>query len=144
MISDERWKQRFQNFEKALAVFQARCADVQENPPSSKYYETCRMALVQAFEIIIELSWKTLKDYLEAQGYTEIRNGKNAFRQAFQDGLIVDGELWLKALDIRNITSHTYDMSMLDGVINFLTTTLLPNLLALQESLQHELKKTEL
>lgn len=135
-----RWKQRFQNFEKALAVFQARCADVRENPASSKYYETCRMALVQAFEIIIELSWKTVKDYLEAQGYTEVQNGKKAFRQSFQDGLIEDGSLWLKALDIRNITSHTYDMRMLDCTVDFLITSLLPHLKQLQETLRNELK----
>ena len=72
MTNPERWKQRFQNFEKALVVFQARCADALENPKGTKYYETCRMALVQAFEIVIELSWKTLKDYLEVQGYVEV------------------------------------------------------------------------
>lgn len=83
MINPERWKQRLQNFEKALAVFQARCTDAIENQHRKKYYETCRMALVQAFEIVIELSWKTIKDYLEAQGYTEVQNGKRAFRQAF-------------------------------------------------------------
>lgn len=139
MSNTERWKQRFQNFEKALVVFQARCTDVQENPAPSKYYETCRMALVQAFEIIIELSWKTLKDYLEAQGYTEVQNGKRAFRQAFQDGLIDDGELWLKALELRNLTSHTYDINMLEEVIDFFISSLLPELLKLQQKLKTEI-----
>ena len=138
MSNPERWKQRFQNFEKALAVFQARCTDVLENPLGTQYYETCRMALVQAFEIVIELAWKTLKDYLEAQGYSDVQNGKRAFRQAFQDGLIDDGELWLKALDLRNITSHTYDMRMLDGAIDFIICSLQPALIALQNTLAAE------
>lgn len=140
MYNENRWIQRFQNFEKALAVFQARCTDVQENPLSAKYYETCRMALVQAFEIIIELSWKTLKDYLEAQGYAEVQNGKKAFRQAFQDGLIDDGELWLKAIDLRNITSHTYDMKILEDVIDFLTSDFLSALLELRQKLTIEMQ----
>ena len=31
---------------------------------------------MQAFAIVIELYWKTLKDYLEAQGYTDVQNSK--------------------------------------------------------------------
>ena len=139
MTNLRRWKQRFQNFEKALVVFQDRCTDVGENPHGTKYYETCRMALIQAFEIILELSWKTLKDYLEAQGYTEVQNGKRAIRQAFQDGLIDDGELWLKALDIRNITSHTYDMNMLEDGIDFIIVSFQPALICLKNKLAAEL-----
>lgn len=141
METNERWVKRFQNFEKALFVFQARCNDVLENPASSRYYETCRMALIQAFEIVIELSWKTLKDYLESQGYIELQSGKKTFRQAFQAGVIGTGELWLKALDIRNLTSHTYDMSQLDGTIDFLLSELLPELQTLKTTLQKEMTK---
>ena len=138
MINPDRWKQRFQNFERAFVVFQARCTDVLENPKGTKYYETCRMAFVQAFEIVIELSWKTLKDYLEVQGYVEVQNGRRAFRQAFQDGIIDEGELWLKALDLRNITSHTYDMSMLEESIDFIIFSLQPALIKLQNRLAAE------
>lgn len=138
MINPERWKQRFQNFERAFVVFQARCTDALENPKGTKYHETCRMALVQAFEIVIELSWKTLKDYLEVQGYVEVQNGRRAFRQAFQDGIIDEGELWLKALDLRNITSHTYDMSMLEESIDFIIFSLQPALIKLQNRLAAE------
>lgn len=138
MINPERWKQRFQNFERAFVVFQARRTDALENPKGTKYYETCRMALVQAFEIVIELSWKTLKDYLEVQGYVEVQNGRRAFRQAFQDGIIDEGELWLKALDLRNIPSHTYDMSMLEESIDFIIFSLQPALIKLQNRLAAE------
>lgn len=139
MNNSVRWKLRFQNFEKALKIFKARCDDVNENPKESKYYETCRMALIQAFEIILELSWKTLKDYLEEQGYINVQNGKRVFRQAFQDGLIDDGEVWLKAIDIRNITSHTYDMNILEDVICFIILSFLPELTKLQQKLNCEL-----
>ncbi|AIN94344.1 nucleotidyltransferase substrate binding protein [Treponema putidum] len=136
---DIRWKQRFQNFEKALTVFKDRCSDVKENPKGSKYYDAFQMALVQAFEILIELSWKVLKDYLEHEGYTEVQTGKRAFRQAFQDGIIKNGEVWLKALEIRNHTSHIYDVSLLEELNIFIVESFLPEVKKLHDTLQAEL-----
>ena len=134
-----RWKQRFQNFEKALTVFKDRCSDVEDHPKGSKYYDAFQMALVQAFEILIELSWKVLKDYLENEGYTEVQTGKKAFRQAFQDGIIENGEVWLKALEIRNSTSHIYDVSLLEELNIFVVESFLPEIKKLHNTLQAEL-----
>ncbi|MDQ6954399.1 MAG: nucleotidyltransferase substrate binding protein, partial [Mariprofundaceae bacterium] len=64
MNNDIRWKQRFQNFEKTYHVFQRRIDEYENNQKTEAY----QMALIQAFEILIELSWKTLKDYLENEG----------------------------------------------------------------------------
>ena len=134
-----RWKQRFQNFEKALTVFKDRCSDVEDHPKGSKYYDAFQMALVQAFEILIELSWKVLKDYLENEGYTEVQTGKRAFRQAFQDGIIENGEVWLKALEIRNSTSNIYDVSLLEELNIFVVESFLPEIKKLHNTLQAEL-----
>lgn len=134
-----RWKQRFQNFEKALIVFKERCLDVEEHPEGSKYYDAFQMALVQAFEILIELSWKVLKDYLESEGYTEVQTGKRAFRQAFQDGIIENGEVWLKALEVRNLTSHVYDVSLLGELNDFVIESFLPEVEKLNDTLRAEL-----
>jgi len=133
-----RWKQRFQNFEKALTVFKDRCSDVDDHPKGSKYYDAFQMALVQAFEILIELSWKVLKDYLENEGYTEVQTGKRAFRQAFQDGIIENGEVWLKALEIRNSTSHIYDVALLEELNVFVVESFLPEVKKLHDTLQAE------
>lgn len=94
-----RWKQRFENFERALEVFQARAEECRENPKGSEYYEAFHMALIHSFEILIELSWKTLKDYLENEGYNDVQNGKRAIRRAFQDGIVQEGETWMEALE---------------------------------------------
>ena len=134
-----RWKQRFQNFEKALTVFKDRCSDVEDHPKGSKYHDAFQMALVQAFEILIELSWKVLKDYLENEGYTEVQTGKRAFRQAFQDRIIENGEIWLKALEIRNSTSHIYDVSILEELNIFVVEIFLPEVKKLHNTLQAEL-----
>ena len=134
-----RWKQRFQNFEKALTVFKDRCSDVEDHPKGSKYHDAFQMALVQAFEILIELSWKVLKDYLENEGYTEVQTGNRAFRQAFQDRIIENGEIWLKALEIRNSTSHIYDVSLLEELNVFVVESFLPEVKKLHNTLQVEL-----
>lgn len=134
-----RWKQRFQNFEKALTVFKDRCSDVNEHPKGSKYHDAFQMALVQAFEIILELSWKVLKDYLENEGYTEVQTGKRALRQAFQDGMIENGEAWLRALEMRNHTSHIYDVSILEELNSFVVESFLPEVEKLHNTLKAEL-----
>lgn len=49
-----------------------------------------------------------MKDYAEYQGYTEIRGSRDAFRKAFEIGLISD-KRWMESIEDRNLTSHNYD-----------------------------------
>lgn len=135
MNNDLRWKQRFQNFEKAFIVFQRR-ADEYKNEPSS---ESHQMSLIQAFEIGLELSWKTLKDYLENEGYDNVKNSKQAIRQAFQDEIIHDAEIWMEALQKRNITSHTYNPEILIEVVEFIADRFYPIVRDLYHKLKQEL-----
>lgn len=96
-----RRRQRFANFKRAYTLLETYHA--RENPD-----ELERAGLIHFFEIAFELSWKLMKDYLEAQGY-QIRSPKDAIKQALQYGLIADGQAWLEALEDRNLTVHTYD-----------------------------------
>lgn len=65
--------------------------------------------LIQVFGYTHELAWKVQRDFLEAQGVTELFGSKNVAREAFKTGLIEDGEVWLKMIQSRNLTSHTYN-----------------------------------
>ena len=98
---DIRWKQRFENFERSYSTFK-RILKI-ELPNEAE-----KMGLVQAFEIVFELSWKTLKDYLTEQGYNE-KSPRGVLKMAFQNEIIADGHVWLEALESRNETTHTYD-----------------------------------
>lgn len=100
-MTDVRWKQRFQNFERACALLERTAA----KPDLS---EAERGGLIQFFEMAFELSWKLLKDYLTSEGY-EITSPRDAIKQAFQSRLIREGGVWLIALEDRNLTTHTYD-----------------------------------
>lgn len=121
MNNDERWLQRFQNFENAYAVFLRRIDEYEQFPDKEAY----QMALIQGFEIAIELAWKTLKDYLENEGY-DVKNAKQAIRQAFQDELILQAETWMTALEKRNLTSHTYDTEILLATVSFIDNEFFP------------------
>lgn len=68
-----------------------------------------RDGVIQRFEFCTELAWKTTREYLIVQGYTEINSPKSVMKQAYADRLIDDEDLWLAILNDRNITSHLYD-----------------------------------
>lgn len=100
---DIRWKQRFQNFEKTMLLLSDSL--VEKNPDV-----THRAGVIQFFEMAFELSWKTLKDYLEQEsGYAELKSPRSVLKQAYQDNIISEGHLWMEILDDRNLTAHTYD-----------------------------------
>jgi nucleotidyltransferase substrate binding protein (TIGR01987 family) len=104
-MEDIRWKQRFENYDKALGRLQEALTAVGKEPGNHLY----EMATIQAFEFTIELGWKVLKDYLKYQGVKEAVLPREVVRQAFQVQLITDGQTWIDMLEARNKTSHTYD-----------------------------------
>jgi len=63
MTPDVRWKQRFQNFDRAVVLLREPIERGVENLSDLEKEGT-----IQRFEFAIELAWKTLKDYLEHSG----------------------------------------------------------------------------
>jgi len=60
---------------------------------------------------------------------------RSTLREAFQLGLIDDGEGWLAMVDARNRTSHTYDEALAHAIADAVITCFYPLFLALQERL---------
>lgn len=110
--NDVRWKQRFENFKNARKQFLIGL----ELSRSRELSSLEKQGLIQAFEFTQELSWKVLQDYLKHQGVQKIVGSRDAFRIAFQNELIPNGELWLDTISTRNQTSHLYDETILDEV----------------------------
>jgi nucleotidyltransferase substrate binding protein (TIGR01987 family) len=100
---DVRWKQRFQNFDKALAVL-LRTASIIDMS------EAERGGLIHYFEVSFELAWKVLKDVLEEEGIKGLTGPRTIIKLAYENALIADGYAWMEALEDRNLTTHTYDM----------------------------------
>lgn len=62
------------------------------------------------FEFTFELAWKTIKDYLEYMGIAnKIGSPRENIQQAFKQGIIDDGDIWIEIMLARNELSHLYD-----------------------------------
>jgi len=113
-VKDIRWIQRFSNFRKALDQLSEAIA-LSEQRPLTKLEE---QGLIQAFEYTHELAWNTLKDFLEERGAQKIDGSKDAAREAFKAGLLENGDVWMKMIDSRNLTSHTYDETTASNIVS--------------------------
>lgn len=71
--------------------------------------DSVRDGTIQRFEFCTELAWKTMREYLLDQGYTNINSPKEVIKQAFAFGMIKDNKEWVDLLNDRNLTSHVYD-----------------------------------
>ena len=112
-MNEERWKQRFQNFLNAFEVFER---IKNKSLEDGKLDEIEQMALIQSFEFLFELAWKTLKDYLNFQGYQEVASPREVIKNGFEGGYLKNAETWLKALLDRNQTTHIYDEEKINEI----------------------------
>ena len=102
--SDIRWKQRFDNLQRAYQRLRWALEIHQQDPDN----DLIRMAVIKAYEFTFELSWKTLKDFLAYNGI-DAKLPREVLKQAFATGLVSDGQLWIDMLEERNLMAHTYD-----------------------------------
>ena len=116
---DIRWIQRFDNFKRAFA----RLAQAAALAKQRELSELEEQGLIQAFEFTHELAWNTLKDFLEARGTKEkIYGSRDATREAFAAGMIENGEAWMKMIEHRNETSHTYNEEIANAIVEAILT----------------------
>jgi len=114
--NDIRWKQRFNNYLKALSQLEKFYDKGEE---LNKMEE---QGMIKTFEYTYELAWNTIKDFYENQGEAGIQGSRDAFNLAFQRGLISDGETWMQMLKDRNRTSHTYNEETADEISESILT----------------------
>ncbi|NDY95238.1 nucleotidyltransferase substrate binding protein [Wenzhouxiangella limi] len=105
MAEDIRWIQRLDNYQRALTHLQSAVELMAERELS----QLEKQGVIQAFEFCWELAWKLLKDYLQWQGIADLAGARDATREAFRQGLIADGQVWMAMLQDRNRTAHTYN-----------------------------------
>lgn len=118
---DIRWMQRFDNYRKALRLLGQAVEIVSQRVNEDEAVEDLlKEGLIQRFEYIHELAWKVMKDYAEYQGYTDIRGSRDAFRKAFEMGIITD-KRWMESIADRNLTSHNYDDETLKTLCSTIT-----------------------
>ena len=107
--TDVRWKQRFQNYQKALN-------QLRKFIDKGELNELEQQGLIKAFEYTYELAWKVMKDYYEDQGEIGIQGSRDAIRLAFQRGLIEAGDEWMMMIKSRVASVHTYNHDLSDQI----------------------------
>jgi len=74
-----------------------------------------RDSAIKRFEFTVELAWKSLQLFLREQKIV-CRSPKECLKEAYKFGLVADDMGWLKIMDDRNLTVHTYDEKIAEEV----------------------------
>ena len=124
MVMDVRWKQRFENFDRAHALL---CEALASGGAALNQLE--REGTIHRFEYTFELSWKVMKDYLEAAGYAmPVLTPRAIIETALVAGMINDGSVWTDMLRQRNLLSHTYNLRNSDDALSAIESRYLAQL----------------
>jgi nucleotidyltransferase substrate binding protein (TIGR01987 family) len=135
---DIRWKQRLHNFSKALSQLE----QAVELTKTKELSDLEKQGLIQAFEFTHELAWNVMKDYFDYQGAAELITGsRDATREAFQKGLIINGDEWMDMIKSRNKTSHTYNLSVAQEIVNKIIGTYFTHLKNFSITMDERAKK---
>ncbi len=92
-----------------------------ENIDDEILAQSVKEALVQRFEYSVEVSWKTVKRYLENIGIVSGGSPKNVIRCGASEN-ILDGDNWILFVDLRVLTSHDYSGEKLDSILEHIDT----------------------
>ena len=110
---DIRWQQRLSNYMAALEQL-TKAVDLSQERELSMLEQ---QGLIQAFEFTHELAWNVMKDYAHFQGNAGIAGSRDATREGFKMGLLADGDVWMEMIKSHNQTSHTYNLSLANEIV---------------------------
>src|SRR5437868_517537 len=93
----------FEPLEEALKTL----VDAVSSPPKN---DLERDGVIQRFEYTFEICWKSVRTKLFSLGRTQISSSpKPLLRDALEEGLIENIDVWFAFLEARNSTAHTYN-----------------------------------
>ena len=132
-MPDIRWKQRLENYKRALGTLERGAALAAER----ELTELERQGLIQGFEFTHELAWNVLKDYLEFLGFADFHGSKDTVRLAFRENIIENGETWMAMIRSRNLSSHTYNIETAEELTRSILGSYIGEFLLLAEKMTH-------
>ena len=123
---------KFENFNKTLRNLEEMN---RVNPP---YDVVVTAGLCSLFVQCFEQAWHAIKEYLTQKGWKEAETGspRQILKISYQTGLIFDESGWLRALEERNLSAHTYNQEVADTLIADTCNIFLPLFRDLQEELE--------
>ena len=76
--------------------------------------EIVRDAAIKRFEFTFDLSWKTMRAFLDERKGISCNSTKECIREAYRQGLIEYDVLWIQMTDWRNRIVHEYSEEFAD------------------------------
>ncbi|MFI3230716.1 MAG: HI0074 family nucleotidyltransferase substrate-binding subunit [bacterium] len=111
-----KWQQKFDNLTRSY-----------NNLKIAKSIDTTSLdciteaGIIKTYELTYELLWKTIKAYLEYEGYKEIIKGsRDAFKGAYHTKIIENIDFWLLAITKRNTTTHQYHQDLASDMLYYI------------------------
>ena len=108
----QRLYQRIENYNKAFNLFKK----VREEYIKDKGNDTFKLAITQSFEIVFELAWKVLKDYMQENGLN-VNYPKEVIKEAFNMETIKNGQIWIDMLNTKNLSAHEYNEEKINPML---------------------------
>ena len=115
--NDIRWEQRF-------AIFKKANVQLHRFHKKTELNEMEKQGLIKAFEYTYERSWKTIQDLFLEKGISNVIDPKPVVSEAFRIGYIANGQAWVDMHKSRSLTSHMYDESTAQDVIDLIRLSL--------------------
>lgn len=131
MEQKPRWQQRLEDFDNALER-------LKEALSVGNFNDLEKDGVIQRFEFTFELAWKTMKDFLEDQGFIDIASPKKVLQKAYAQNLFLEDTLWMQMLVDRNSVSHLYKQEMSNKVFENIKNKYAPALSNLARALHKE------
>lgn len=133
---DIRWKQRLDNLTRAKLQLDPILLD---KPEKMKHVEIAWW--IHIFDLVFELSWKTLRDYMVSRGESAWMNfPRDIISIATEKWIIDDWYVWIEMLTDRNSSTHEYNEQNALEVIERIKTIYILHISNLYEKL-HNLAK---
>ena len=131
MSKDIRWKQRFQNFSKALQLLREPFANDSRSLSALEKH-----GVIRRLRIAFDLGWKMLRDYLLFTGaeLSEI-TPRSVINEGFSQAIIADLDAWLDMMRYRATLANICDESALDKTVHLVGAKFLPALSEIETTL---------
>ncbi len=112
MALNDYFEDKLATFEQALSTFKEALL------PHPSLLE--RDGAIQRFEYCFDLSWKTLKRFLEKRGLLDLNSPRSVFTAAYSENIIDDEQLWATIILKRNASVHTYNQVLANELFSLL------------------------
>lgn len=127
-----RLTERIENFNKAFDIY-LQAVNAYNNDKSNVL---THLALVQSFEIVFELGWKVLKDFLATKDI-QVYTPRDVIKEAFNVNILPQAQIWIDMAQDRNSSSHEYNMDKVSLILERISKVYCEELVRFQNDLRN-------